>query len=184
MGCAASLIISIAVLSSVPPVSRDALVHHLAVPNLWLKHGGIYEMPDKVFSYYPMNLDLLYMIPLYFGNDILPKFIHFAFGLATAWLIYGYLKRRQNKRYGMLGALVFLSTPVIVKLSITVLLGIAGRQRSLIHAAQTGRVLSAIDPEYVGALSLMLIPGTPLFDDHQAGNFPLLASIIDFMASV
>ena len=61
-----------------------------------------------------------------------------------------------------------------IKLSITVLLGIAGRQRSQIHAAQTGRVLSAIDPEYVGALSLMLIPGTPLFDDYQAGNFALL----------
>ena len=35
-------------------------------------------------------------------------------------------------------------------------------------------MLSAIDPEYVGALSLMLIPGTPLFDEHQAGDFPLL----------
>ena len=61
-----------------------------------------------------------------------------------------------------------------IKLSITVLLGIAGRQRSQIHAVETGRVLSAIDPQYVGALSLMLIPGTPLFDDHQAGDFPLL----------
>jgi len=116
----AVLILSIAVLSSVPPVSRDALVHHLAVPKLWLQHGGIYEMSDKVFSYYPMTLDLLYTIPLYFNNDILPKFIHFAFALATSWLIYCYLKRRQNKRYGMLGALLFLSTPVIVKLSITV----------------------------------------------------------------
>lgn len=60
------------------------------------------------------------------------------------------------------------------KLSLTVLLGIAGRQRSRIHAEETGRVLSAIDPEYVGALSLMLIPGTPLFDEHRTGNFPLL----------
>jgi radical SAM superfamily enzyme YgiQ (UPF0313 family) len=46
-----------------------------------------------------------------------------------------------------------------IKLSITVLLGIAGRERSQIHAEATGRVLSAIDPEYVGALSIMLIPG-------------------------
>ena len=60
------------------------------------------------------------------------------------------------------------------KLSITVLLGIAGRKRSQIHARETGRVLSAIDPEYVGALSLMLIPGTPLFDDHDAGKFDLI----------
>ena len=61
-----------------------------------------------------------------------------------------------------------------VKLSITVLLGIAGRDRSEVHAKETGRVLSAIDPEYVGALSLMLIPGTPLYDDYRAERFPLL----------
>jgi radical SAM superfamily enzyme YgiQ (UPF0313 family) len=61
-----------------------------------------------------------------------------------------------------------------VKLSITVLLGVAGRDRSHIHARETGRVLSAIDPEYVGALSLMLIPGTSLYRDYEAGTFPLL----------
>ena len=61
-----------------------------------------------------------------------------------------------------------------IKLSITVLLGIAGRERSEIHAEETGKVLSAIDPEYVGALSLMLIPGTPLHQDHVSGAFPLL----------
>ncbi len=61
-----------------------------------------------------------------------------------------------------------------IKLSITVLLGIAGRERSQIHARETGRVLSAIDPDYVGALSLMLIPGTPLYQDCQSGKFVLI----------
>ena len=61
-----------------------------------------------------------------------------------------------------------------MKLSVTILLGIAGRQRSRIHAEETGRVLSAIDPDYVGALSLMLIPGTPLFDDYKSGEFTLI----------
>ena len=61
-----------------------------------------------------------------------------------------------------------------LKLSITVLLGIAGRERSQIHAEETGRVLSAIDPDYVGALSLMLIPGTPLFKDCQSAKFDLI----------
>jgi radical SAM superfamily enzyme YgiQ (UPF0313 family) len=61
-----------------------------------------------------------------------------------------------------------------IKLSITVLLGIAGRKRSHIHAEETGRVLSAVDPEYVGALSLMLIPGTPLHKDYTAGKFQRL----------
>ena len=61
-----------------------------------------------------------------------------------------------------------------MKLSITVLLGIAGKKRSQVHARETGRVLSAIDPEYVGALTLMLIPGTPLHQDCLNGKFPLL----------
>jgi radical SAM superfamily enzyme YgiQ (UPF0313 family) len=63
-----------------------------------------------------------------------------------------------------------------IKLSITVILGIAGHERSEIHARETGRVLSAIDPEYVGALSLMIVPGTPLYDDYKAGRFSLLNS--------
>ncbi len=61
-----------------------------------------------------------------------------------------------------------------IKLSITVLLGVAGRERSIAHATETARVLTAIDPEYVGALSLMLIPGTPMFEDHERGTFPIL----------
>ena len=60
------------------------------------------------------------------------------------------------------------------KLSITVLLGIAGPERSQIHAQETGRVLSAIDPNYIGALSLMLIPETPLFNDYESGAFQLI----------
>jgi radical SAM superfamily enzyme len=60
-----------------------------------------------------------------------------------------------------------------IKLSVTVLLGLAGRKRSQEHARETGRVLTAMDPDYVGALSLMLIPGTPLHQDYEAGRFEL-----------
>lgn len=114
------LIFSIIILASVPPVSKDALVHHLAIPKLYLEHGAIYEIPFMIFSYYPMNLNLLYLIPLYLGNDIAAKFIHFSFALLTAWLIFDYLKRRINFTYALLGVIFFLSVPIIVKLSITV----------------------------------------------------------------
>lgn len=60
-----------------------------------------------------------------------------------------------------------------IKLSVTVLLGIAGRKRSLQHAKATGELLSAMDPNYVGALTVMLIPGTPLHDDFISGKFEL-----------
>jgi hypothetical protein len=110
----------ISLLAIVPPVSRDALTHHLYIPKLYLQHGGIYEIPHLVFSYYPMNLDLLYLIALYFNNDIAPKFIHFSFAVITAALIYRYLARRINTTYALLGALFFLTIPVIIRLSSTV----------------------------------------------------------------
>lgn len=118
--CLSALLLLILVMAAVPPVSRDALTHHLAVPKLWIAHGGMVELPDLIFSYYPMNLDLLYILPLLFGNDILPKYIHFSFALATGWLIFSFLKTRTNRVYGLAGTLLFLSTPVIVKLSINV----------------------------------------------------------------
>jgi len=60
-----------------------------------------------------------------------------------------------------------------IKLSVTVLLGIAQKKRSQIHARETGRVLSAIDPEYVGALSLMLTPGTAVHQSWNEGSWQL-----------
>ena len=114
------LIVSICVLAFTPPVSKDALTHHLNIPKLYLKYGGIYEIPTMNFSYYPMNLDLLYIIPIYFGNDIIPKYIHFFFAILTACLIFGYLRYRLNTGYALLGVAFFLSVPIVVKLSISV----------------------------------------------------------------
>ena len=76
-----------------------------------------------------------------------------------------------------------------IKLSVTVLLGIAGKKRSLIHARATGELLSAMDPDYVGALTLMIMPGTPLSDDLLSGrfelpdNFGLLMELREMIAS-
>jgi radical SAM superfamily enzyme YgiQ (UPF0313 family) len=60
-----------------------------------------------------------------------------------------------------------------IKLSITVILGIAGPERAQTHARLSGTALSAIDPEFVGALSLMLTPETPLHQEYLQGEFSL-----------
>ncbi len=61
-----------------------------------------------------------------------------------------------------------------IKLSVTVLLGIAGREGSLYHAKVTGELLSAMDPNYVGALTVMFRRNTPLYEDYCNGKFELL----------
>jgi radical SAM superfamily enzyme YgiQ (UPF0313 family) len=60
-----------------------------------------------------------------------------------------------------------------IKLSVTVLLGIGGRERSREHAVATGRILTEMDPNYVGALSVMIVPGTPLYEEEAQGRFVL-----------
>jgi len=106
-------------LNLTPPISRDALIHHLAVPKLWLKHGRIFEIPWAEYAYYPMNIDLLYAVCLYLNNDIAPKFIHLAFGLGTGLLIYFYLKLRFDRNWGLLGMVIFITTPIVIWLSTT-----------------------------------------------------------------
>lgn len=112
-------LIALCLLAAVPPVNRDALTHHLLVPKLYLEHGGIYEIPQILFSYYPMTLDYLYMGAMYIANDIVPAYIHMVFGLLTALLIFRYLRQRYSATWGLVGALFFLTLPVIVRLCTT-----------------------------------------------------------------
>lgn len=60
-----------------------------------------------------------------------------------------------------------------ITLSVTVLLGLAGLEGSRQHAVATGKILSDIDPNFASALTLMVVPGTPLYEEMQAGLFRL-----------
>ena len=60
-----------------------------------------------------------------------------------------------------------------ITLSVTVLLGLGGIERSIEHALDTARILNDIDPDYVGALTVMFVPETELYEDYLAGRFVL-----------
>ena len=60
-----------------------------------------------------------------------------------------------------------------ILLSATVILGLGGIEKSIEHAMDTARILTDMDPDYVGALTLMLVPGTELYSDYKAGKFVL-----------
>ena len=60
-----------------------------------------------------------------------------------------------------------------ILLSVTVLLGIGGVELSQAHAEDTGKVLSQMDPDFVGALSLMVVPGTPIEKEIETGRLVL-----------
>ena len=61
------------------------------------------------------------------------------------------------------------------ELSEYVMPGLGGKGASRQHVQGTARVLNAIDPHYIRVRSLMLVPGTPLWDEYAAGQFEPLS---------
>jgi radical SAM superfamily enzyme YgiQ (UPF0313 family) len=61
-----------------------------------------------------------------------------------------------------------------ILLSVTVILGLGGAAGSERHVAETARILTEMDPDYAGALTLTLIPGTALYEEMERGRFELI----------
>ena len=56
-------------------------------------------------------------------------------------------------------------------LSVMVILGLGGVERSDQHALATAQVLTKMDPEFAAALTLTVVPGTPMHDLVESGKF-------------
>ncbi len=147
----------------IPQRRLVAILEKIRVQLPWVTRVGIYantkgiamKTPQELTTLADLGLGIVYM-GLESGDDETLKKINKG-ARATRMIAAG----RKVRQAG-------------IRLSLTVLLGVAGRERSDIHARETGRVLTAIDPEFVGALSLMLIPGTLMHADFESGRFELI----------
>jgi radical SAM superfamily enzyme YgiQ (UPF0313 family) len=61
-----------------------------------------------------------------------------------------------------------------IALSVTAITGLGGPDLLERHALDTAAAFNAMNPEYIGMLTLMVEPGTPLYDWVQDGDFQLL----------
>lgn len=61
-----------------------------------------------------------------------------------------------------------------IKLSVTAISGLGGQAMWQTHAVETGKAFSAMKPEYIGILTLMQEPGTPLVEWIRRGEFQVL----------
>ncbi len=61
------------------------------------------------------------------------------------------------------------------ELSLTVIIGLGGKRLSRAHAIDTGKAISRIQPHYVGALTLMVVSGTPIDEWISKKSFELLS---------
>ncbi len=61
-----------------------------------------------------------------------------------------------------------------IKLSVTLISGISGKHKWKENALDSAKVLSAIDPDYIGILTLLVELGTKIHEDINSGKFQLL----------
>ena len=61
-----------------------------------------------------------------------------------------------------------------ISLSVTIIIGLGGPELSQQHAKETASLLNKVNPDYTGALTLMLVEGTELHKEYKKREFELL----------
>ena len=159
------------------------------IPRVFLADGDALILPEKelvqILDYLKLKLNGLERIGTYANaREILKKdreelqhLKELGLGMLYLGLESGDPKVLQRiKKNATVDQMIHAAAKVReagILLSVTVLLGIGGVEGSQRHAKDTGTVLSKMDPDFVGALSLMVVPGTPIERELQTGQWAL-----------
>jgi radical SAM superfamily enzyme YgiQ (UPF0313 family) len=159
------------------------------IPRVFLADGDALILPEKelvqILDYLKLKLNGLERIGTYANaREILKKdreelqhLKELGLGMIYLGLESGDPKVLQRiKKNATVDQMIHAAAKVReagILLSVTVLLGIGGVEGSQRHAEDTGTVLSKMDPDFVGALSLMVVPGTPIERELQTDQWVL-----------
>ena len=159
------------------------------IPRVFLADGDALIIPQKgliqILQYLKMKLKGLERVGIYANaRDILKKEVEelkelkdLGVGIIYLGLESGnpeVLKRiKKNAATDLMIRAAKRVKESGIVLSVTVLLGIGGVDLSQSHAEDTGKVLSEMDPDFVGALSLIVVPGTPIEKEIRTGKLVL-----------
>lgn len=104
------------VVAGLLPISaRDALVHHLAVPKMWLEMGKMDQISWHEWSYYPYLIQLGFTGLMKAGLVSLTPLYHLTFLIITAGAACAF-GESKHRGAGALAALVILSLPICLTL--------------------------------------------------------------------
>ena len=79
--------------SCAPIIFYDAVEYHLAAPEAYLSKGGFYFIANNVYTNFPYNIEMLYLIALQSGDEVAAKMINFCFLLLAMSMMYNIARR-------------------------------------------------------------------------------------------
>ncbi|MBN2062241.1 MAG: radical SAM protein [Deltaproteobacteria bacterium] len=68
-----------------------------------------------------------------------------------------------------------------IRTSVTVILGLGGKKFSEQHAVNTGKAAGLMNPDFFAALTLMIVPGTPMDEMIRRGEFDPVTDPVELL---
>ena len=100
-----------------PPSFYDALVYHVAAPDMYVKNHSIISVPYNFFTNFPAVGEMLFTAGLLLYNDILAKLIVFSIVVLNVAAIYAFTKRHFARRTALLAGAFYFTVPVVMLLA-------------------------------------------------------------------
>ena len=127
----AGLVVSLSLLQ--PTVFYDALFYHLALPRSYLLTGDTAPLPYNACSFYPQNLEMLYLLGLSAGGVLAAQLVNALVWFTVVWLGRDLGRQLLGPEAGVWAALALALTPTLSQGSIlimndgaTAMFGLAG----------------------------------------------------------
>lgn len=100
-----------------PAFATDALVYHLAAPKAYLEAGGIINLPNNIYSFFPQQIEMLYLFALALSSDSLAQLTGLGIVFILLISLWQYYRNKGSSIYAWLVPLVFISTPTFFSIS-------------------------------------------------------------------
>jgi len=120
-----ALVILALILALAPPIKTDALVYHLAIPKAYLEHHGIVNLPNSMYSFFPLLFEMVFLFAMTFGVESLPALSGLGMALLLLMGLGVYFRLYLSPRLAWFVPVLFFSTPTFFEVSASVYIDLA-----------------------------------------------------------
>lgn len=102
--------------AAAPAVGWDARAYHLAIPELYLRAGGLVDLPWLLHARWPHLMETLYALPLSLGLEPAAALLHAGLAAALAFAVFQAL-REEDERAAWGAAAALAAQPVLLEVA-------------------------------------------------------------------
>ncbi len=120
------LLLPMIMLSLYPETAWDSTMYHLVYSKSYIENHQIAPVDNIRHPVFSQLFEIIYTLVIYFSKNVIAaKILHFIMQIFCAIIIYSFCKRFYSKKVGFWSSLLWLTTPLVVYVSVTAYIDIA-----------------------------------------------------------